>query len=254
MFSSRLKKNVLITGASSGIGAAIALELGDKNTNIIINYNQNKSGALEILSKLRQKNCNSIIYQADISDYNQAQNLVNHAIEQFGNIDILINNAGISQQKIFTDITLQDWQNMFNTNINSMFYCTQLTVKNMLKYNNNFEYTKKIINISSIWGITGSSCEVHYSASKAAVIGFTKALAKELGPSNITVNCVAPGIINTSMNKFFTPEISRELLENTPIQKFGEPEDIAKTVKFLCSSDSDFITGQIISPNGGFLI
>ena len=249
MSNSNSRKTIIITGGSRGIGAAIALELASENTNIIINYNKNKDKALEILYKTRKKNCNSIIYQADISDYNQAQNLINHAIEQFGKIDILINNAGISKQNLFTDISVEEWHKIFNTNINSMFYCTQNTAKNMIK--NNYG---KIINISSIWGITGASCEVHYSASKAAVIGFTKALAKELGPSNITVNCVAPGIVNTDMNKFFTPEISQELKYDTPLGRFCEPEEIAKTVKFLCSSDADFITGQVISPNGGFLI
>ena len=249
MANSNSRKTIIITGGSRGIGAAIALELASENTNIIINYNKNKDKALEILYKTREKNCNSIIYQADVSDYNQAQNLINHAIEQFGKIDILINNAGISKQNLFTDISVEEWHKIFNTNINSMFYCTQNTAKNMIK--NNYG---KIINISSIWGITGASCEVHYSASKAAVIGFTKALAKELGPSNITVNCVAPGIVNTDMNKFFTPEISQELTYDTPLGRFCEPEEIAKTVKFLCSSDADFITGQVISPNGGFLI
>lgn len=249
MSNSNSIKTIIITGGSRGIGAAIALELASENTNIIINYNKNKDKALEILYKTREKNCNSIIYQADISDYNQAQNLINHAIEQFGKIDILINNAGISKQNLFTDISVEEWHKIFNTNINSMFYCTQNIAKNMIK--NNYG---KIINISSIWGITGASCEVHYSASKAAVIGFTKALAKELGPSNITVNCVAPGIVNTDMNKFFTPEISQELKYDTPLGRFCEPEEIAKTVKFLCSSDADFITGQVISPNGGFLI
>ena len=249
MSNSNSRKTIIITGGSRGIGAAIALELASENTNIIINYNKNKDKALEILYKTREKNCNSIIYQADISDYNQAQNLINHAIEQFDKIDILINNAGISKQNLFTDISVEEWHKIFNTNINSMFYCAQNTAKNMIK--NNYG---KIINISSIWGIAGASCEVHYSASKAAVIGFTKALAKELGPSNITVNCVAPGIVNTDMNKFFTPEISQELKYDTPLGRFCEPEEIAKTVKFLCSSDADFITGQVISPNGGFLI
>ena len=243
------KKTIVITGSSRGIGAAIALELASEYTNIIINYNKNKNRALEVLSKTREKNCNSVIYQADVSDYNQAQNLINHAIEQFGKIDILINNTGISKQSLFTDISVKEWHEIFDTNINSMFYCTQIAARNMIK--NNYG---KIINISSIWGMTGASCEVHYSASKAAVIGFTKALAKELGPSNITVNCVAPGIVNTDMNKFFTPEISQELKYSTPLGRFCEPEEIAKTVKFLFSPDADFITGQVISPNGGFVI
>ena len=170
-------------------------------------------------------------------------------MEQFGHIDVLVNNAGIAQQKMFTEITEQDWKKMFSVNIDGMFNCTQLALRDMIK-----RHKGKIINVSSIWGIAGASCEVHYSASKAAVIGFTKSLAKELGPSGIQVNCVAPGVIETDMNKNLDDLTIKEIINETPLERIGTPRDIANTILFLAQDASDFITGQVISPNGGFVI
>lgn len=243
-----MRKTAVITGSSVGIGAAIAQELSYDNMNIVINYNKSKEQALKILSELRENGTQAIAIKADVSKHDEAINLMNTAISEFGKIDILVNNAGISCQKLFTDMSPNEFDDIFRVNLYSMFYCTQIAVKDMLK-----RHYGKIVNISSIWGITGASCEVAYSSSKSGVIGFTKSLAKELGPSNINVNCVAPGVIHTDMNEFLSKDELEELISNTPLSRMGYPYDIAKTVKFLISSDSDFITGQIISPNGGFL-
>ena len=232
-----MKKTVVITGSSSGIGAAIAREFAGNENNIVINYKSNKTAALKLLNEVRNKGSQAIAIGADVSDFAQAENLINSAIEQFGRVDVLVNNAGISRREIF------------KVNVHSAFYCSNLAVKDMLK-----RHFGKIINISSVWGITGASCEVHYSSTKAALIGLTKALAKELGPSNITVNCVAPGVIKTKMNEFLSKDEIDDLNESTPLGRMGEPCEVAKLVKFLASSEADFITGQVISPNGGFLI
>ena len=175
--------------------------------------------------------------------------MMKFCIEEFGSIDVLINNAGISQEKLFTEITDEDLDHMLDVNLKSVFYCSQSALKYMLPIKQG-----KIINISSIWGIVGASCEVHYSASKAAIIGFTKALAKELGPSNIQVNCIAPGVIQTEMISIYTEDELNVLKESTPLMRLGNPIDIAGCALYLASSYSDFVTGQIISPNGGFVV
>ena len=169
--------------------------------------------------------------------------------KNYGRISVLINNAGISQQKLFCDITENDWDKMFDVNIKGMFLVTKLVLPDMIhdKYG-------KIINFSSMWGVTGGSCEVHYSASKAAVIGFTKALAKEVGPSDINVNCIAPGVIDTEMNSYLDDETKRELCSETPLCRMGTANEIAKIAYFLSTDDASFITGQVISPNGGIVI
>ena len=187
--------------------------------------------------------------QGDVSNRIQVDSMMNIIYNRFGDIDVLVNNAGVAQQKLFTDISEDDWDWMFNVNIKGMFNCCQAVLPKMINNKRG-----KIINISSIWGLTGSSCEVHYSASKAAVIEFTKALAKEVGPSNIQVNCVAPGIIKTDMITHLNTSIIEKLKSDTPLGILGTPRDIAEVVLFLASSKADFITGQIISPNGGFVI
>lgn len=241
-------KTVIVTGSSNGIGRQIALEFAKNNYNIIINYNKSKTQAFELDKKIKKLGSNSIVIKADVSKFIETQNLIDLSLKEFGKIDVLVNNAGISLQKIFQDVSESEWQNLFAVNIGSVFNCCSCVLKDMIS-----RKSGKIINISSIWGMVGASMEVHYSASKAAIIGFTKALAKELGPSGINVNCVAPGIINTKMNSF-DKKIFNELKNETPLGKIGTALDIAKTVLFLASSDADFITGQVISPNGGFII
>lgn len=243
------KKTVLITGASRGIGASLAQNFASQSYNVIINYNNSKKEALELLEKIRDFGGSAIAVKGNVSDFNDAKKLVERASEEFGSIDVLINNAGIAEQKLFTEITEKDWKLMFDINVHGMFNCTHHVVKDMIK-----NHSGKIINISSMWGVTGGACEVHYSASKAAVIGFTKALAKELGPSGVQVNCVAPGLIDTKMNSNIFECDIKNLIENTPCSRIGTVQDVSNIVLFLASSESDFITGEVININGGFLI
>ena len=240
-------KTIIVTGGSRGIGAAIVRTLAKENYNVVLNYNKSQEAAEEIKKELAEDNIHIETFKADVSKKDEVKKLVKFTLDKFKNIDILINNAGIDQIKPFMDITEEDWNTMMNVNLNSVFYCTQEVLENMI-------HNKKgcIINISSIWGIMGASCEVHYSASKAAVDGMTKALAKELGPSNIRVNSVAPGAIETDMNSNLTDEEKKVLEMETPLGKIGKPCDIAKAINWLV--EDEFTTGQIISPNGGWVI
>lgn len=242
-------KNVLITGSSRGIGRATALLLTKKGYNVIVNYNSNKQKAEELLEEIKKINPYAIAVRADVSDCEQVISMFSEIKEKFGGIDILVNNAGIAEQKMFNDITEKDWDRMFDVNVKGAYNCIKCSMDHMIH-----QKWGRIVNLSSIWGITGASCEVHYSASKAAVIGLTKALAKELGPSGITVNCVAPGVIDTDMNHNLTEEIIEELKEETPVGEIGSAQDIAEAISFFVSDSSKFITGQILSPNGGFVV
>jgi 3-oxoacyl-[acyl-carrier protein] reductase len=188
-------------------------------------------------------------FKADVSNRGEVQAMIDFCLSRFGGIDLLVNNAGISQTSLFTDITEADWDRMIDTNLKGVYLCTQAVLKSMLGVKRG-----KIINIASIWGMVGGSCEVHYSAAKAGVIGLTKALAKELGPSNIQVNCIAPGVIATDMLSEYNKAELDDLKNQTPLLRLGTPEDIAACAFFLASEAADFLTGQVISPNGGFVI
>lgn len=242
-----MNKVIIITGASKGIGREIAKEIAKQGHIIIANYNKSAKEILELKKELEEKNIKIEIFKADVSKKEEVSKLVNYVIEKYKKIDVLINNAGISQIKEFTQITDEDWNNMINTNLNSVFYMSQETCKNMI-------HNKKgcIINISSIWGTIGASCEVHYSVSKAGVDALTKSLAKELGPSNIRVNSIAPGIIDTEMNKHLTKEEIEYLKEEIPLERIGKTQDIARCVKWLI--EDEYTTGQVISINGGWNI
>lgn len=242
------KKTVLITGSSRGIGASLAENFAAQNYNVVIDYNSSKNEAMELLKKIRSFGGSAIALKANVSDFQEAEGLIKKSEEEFGSIDVLINNAGIAEQKLFVDITEKDWKRMFDVNVHGMFNCTHNVVKSMVK-----NHSGKIINVSSMWGLTGGACEVHYSASKAAIIGFTKALAKELGPSGIQVNCVAPGLIDTEMNGGLSKETVNALIEDTPCSRIGSVQDVSNVALFLASSESDFITGEVININGGFL-
>lgn len=244
-----MSKTVLITGASRGIGKESAILFAKSGYNVIINYLNSEKTAIELCDSLSIYKNKYIAIKADVSNTDQVNKMVDRATETFGTIDVLVNNAGIAQQKLFTEISSEDWDTMFNINVKGVYNCCKKVVPLMIQ-----EKSGKIINISSIWGITGASCEVHYSAAKAAIIGFTKALAKELGPSNINVNCVAPGVIETDMNRTLDEETINLLKEETPLGNIGKCNDIAQTILFLASENSSFITGQVISPNGGFVI
>ncbi|HEX2924838.1 MAG TPA: SDR family oxidoreductase [Ruminiclostridium sp.] len=243
------EKTVLVTGASRGIGRDIAKQFAKNGYNVAINYNINRAAAESLASELKNENCRVMTVKADVSRQEQVQGMINSINAYFGQVDVLVNNAGIAGQRLFTDITTEEWDSMFNVNVKGMFLCSKAVLPHMIR-----NQWGKIINISSIWGITGASCEVHYSAAKAAVIGMTRALAKELGPSNIQVNCVAPGVIDTDMNSQLDEETMADLKEQTPLGIIGTGQDVAETVFFLASDRARFITGQVISPNGGFLI
>ena len=242
-----MPKTVIVTGASRGIGAAIVNLLAKENYNIILNYNKSEEIAKKIKEEFTIQGKNVEIFKADVSKREEVKKLVEFAIEKFGKIDVLINNAGISQSKLFTDITDEDWNNMIQTNLTSAFYTSQETVANMINNKSGC-----IINISSIWGLVGASCEVHYSVAKAGLDAMTKSLAKELGLSNIRVNSIAPGIINTDMNKNLTNEELAEIINEIPLNKIGYPQSITNCVKWLI--EDDYTTGQIISINGGWVI
>ncbi len=238
-------KKVLITGASCGIGAACAKAFAEKGYSLCLNYNIHKDSAQALAENLTNTyGIDAKAYKCDVSDSSQVKKM----FSETGAADVLINNAGISQQKLFTDITDEDWRRMTGVNLDGVFYCSKEASKEMIK-----KKSGSIINISSMWGQVGASCEVHYSAAKAGVIGLTKALAKELGPSNIRVNCIAPGVIDTDMMSGFDAETKNSLIDETPLFRLGTPEDIAKAVVFLADENS-FITGQVLGVNGGFII
>ena len=240
-------KVVVVTGGSRGIGAEIVKKLAGDNYRVILNYNKSENEAKKVKEDLQKNNINIEIFKADVSKREEVKELIDFVIKRFGKIDVLINNAGISQAKLFTDLTDEDWNNMIQTNLTSVFYCTQEAIKNMISRKEGL-----IINISSIWGVTGSSCEVHYSVAKAGIDGMTKALAKEVGPSNIRVNSIAPGIIDTDMNKAYTDEEIKDIIEDIPLNKIGKKVDIARCVEWLI--EDEYTTGQVISINGGWLI
>lgn len=244
-----MKKTVVVTGGSRGIGATISSLFAKAGYNVIINYNNSENECSELCSNLQSKGYSCLKFKADVSKSCDANAMIDFAVEKFGSIDVLVNNAGISEQCLFTDITDEQWNRMITVNLTGTFNTSRAAAKVMVKNHNG-----SIINISSMWGVSGASCEVHYSASKAGVIGLTKALAKELGPSNIRVNCITPGVIATEMNAHLTKDVMAELKDSTPLCKIGQPIDVANAVLFLASDDSSFITGQILGVDGGFII
>lgn len=243
------KKVIVVTGSSRGIGAEIALQAAQKGYFVVVNYNNSESSAKDVCSKISELGGEAICIKADVSDEKQVKLFCASVLEMCGRVDVLVNNAGISSFSLFTDISTELWDKTFDINVKGQFLVTREFLPSMIRRKNG-----SIINISSVWGISGSSCEVHYSASKAAIIGMTKALAKELGPSGIRVNCVAPGVIDTEMNKVLSEDDIQALCEETPLCRIGTASEVAKTALFLASDEASFVTGQVISPNGGFVI
>lgn len=241
-------KTVLITGASRGIGKTTAELFALTGWNVLINYNNSEEEAFKVCDKLKREKLSAELFKADVSIREEVDRMVDFCIERFDKIDVLINNAGISRTTLFTDIRESEWDEIIDINLKGVFNCSQSVLRYMLP-----EKRGKIINISSVWGMIGGACEVHYSAAKAGVIGLTKALAKELAPSNIQVNCIAPGIIRTDMLASYSEEEVIEMEQGIPLMKIGSTKDIAACALFLASESADYITGQVISPNGGLV-
>lgn len=238
----------VVTGASKGIGAGIALELAKRGANVVINYKSDREGAAEVLGSIRDAGGIAGVAYADISKYEDAAGLISFAVETFGRIDILVNNAGISKTGLFIDMAEEDFDDVMDVNLKGVYNCCHNALKFMLP-----QKSGSIVNISSIWGEAGASCEVLYSAAKGGVNSFTKALSKELAPSGIRVNAVSPGVIETRMNSFLS-EDEREVLEcEIPMGYFGKCSQVAKVVAFLCLDDSNYVTGQVIKVDGGFI-
>jgi 3-oxoacyl-[acyl-carrier protein] reductase len=241
-----MSKTALITGASGGIGREIAKKLSKEGFVLALLYNSSQEKANALLSEL---NTDAKIYKCDIRNSQEVTDTVKAVVSDFGEISVLVNNAGIAQQKLFTDITDADWDNMLSTNLSGAFYFSRAVLPDMIK-----RKSGKIINIASMWGETGASCEVHYSAAKAGLIGLTKALAKEVGPSGITVNAVSPGVIKTDMLNPFSADELEALKEEIPLCSLGDAVSVADAVAFLASEKADYITGQVLSVNGGMVI
>ena len=237
-------KTVLITGGSRGIGRETVRTFSKNGYNVAFTYRSSCDEAERLA-----KETGALAIMADSSNESDVISAVSKTIDAYGKIDCLVNNAAISSFSLFTDITLDEWNNMIGVNLTGAFLYSKYVIPDMLK-----RKTGRIINISSMWGLVGSSCEVHYSTAKAGLIGMTKALAKELGPSGITVNAIAPGVINTDMNSALTDEDREALINDTPLMRIGEPTDIAEAILFLAGEKASFITGEVLNISGGYVI
>lgn len=244
-----MAKTVIITGASKGIGAATAILFAEKGYNVVINYNNSYKNADLLCSSLSSRGLNVSLFKADVSNNLETDLMVKETVYKYGSVDVLINNAGICVSGLITDIIDFDRDKIFDTNLLGCYNACKSVIPTMVN-----QKSGKIINISSMWGVTGASCEAAYSASKAGIIGLTKALAKELAPSGITVNAVAPGIIDTSMNANLSEEELKAFCETIPLGRMGKPEEIAEAVYFLASDSADYITGETLNVNGGYVI
>ncbi len=243
-------KSVLITGGSRGIGGATARLFAQTGWDIALHYHQSKDRAEALSAALSALGCNVVLVQGDISQSGDVNRLVEEAISQLGHLDALVCNAGIAQPVgLLSDLTDQGWREVMSTNLDGTFYTLRAAIPHFVR-----QQCGSIVTLSSMWGVTGGSCEAAYSASKAGIIGLTRALAKELGPSNIRVNCVAPGVIDTDMNGNLDGESLDHLAEETPLGRIGTPQEVARTILFLAGEDSQFITGQVLGVNGGILI
>ena len=233
-------RNIIVTGGSRGIGAAIVRRFVSNGDNVVFFYRSDDRAATEV---------GVPCIKGDIRDPGEVTKMISRAADYLGGIDVLVNNAGIAQSALMTDVTDADYMNMINTDLSGAFYCCRQVIPYFLR-----NHSGAIVNISSMWGEVGASMEVHYSAAKAGLIGLTKALAKELGPSGVRVNCVTPGMIDTDMNKGYTKEDIAAIVDETPLMRIGKPEDVAEAVFFLASDKASFITGQVLGVNGGYVI
>ena len=241
-------KTVLITGGSRGIGAAAARTFAAAGYAVAVNYHRSQAAAHALVDELTARGAAALAVQADVSDPEQVRRMVDNVLENFCQLDILICNAGVSWTGLLCDMSDRDWRRVMGADLDGVFHCCRAVYRHMVSRKQG-----RILTVSSMWGRSGASCEAAYSAAKAGVIGLTQALAKELGPSGITVNCVAPGVIDTKMNAHLGPEALGELAEETPLGRLGTPEDVANTLLFLASPEASFLTGQVIGVDGGFL-
>ena len=237
-------KIALVTGASRGIGAAVARQLAQEGCTVVVNYHHSEEPALALAGEI-----GGLALQDDVSDPAQVFAMVDTVLKKFFQLDILVCNAGVAWQGLTQNMDVGTYRRVMGTDLDGTFYCCQAVLPQMIR-----QKRGQIVTISSMWGQVGGACEVAYSAAKAGVIGLTKALAKEVGPSGITVNCVAPGVIDTEMNRALGSQTLEDLAEETPLERLGTPEDVAGCVSFLCSEAAAFLTGQVIAPNGGLVI
>ncbi|MBQ3182143.1 MAG: 3-oxoacyl-ACP reductase FabG [Clostridia bacterium] len=233
-------RNIIVTGGSRGIGAAIVRRFAENGDNVVFLYRSNDRAAAEV---------GVPCIKGDIRDPEEVKKMISRAADYLGGIDVLVNNAGIAQSALMGDISDTDYMNMINTDLSGAFYCCRQAIPYFLR-----NHSGAIVNISSMWGEVGASMEVHYSAAKAGLIGLTKALAKELGPSGVRVNCVTPGMIDTDMNRGYSKVDIQAIVDETPLMRIGKPEDVAEAVFFLASDKASFITGQVLGVNGGYVI
>ena len=243
-----MSKTVLITGASKGIGAATAILFAQKGYNVVINYNNSYESASLLARSLASNGYSVMTHKANVANKLEVDLMVKETLYKFGSLDILVNNAGVAFEGLITDTDEIDFDRIIDINLKGTFNCCKAVTSSMVN-----KGSGKIINISSMWGQVGDSCEVAYSASKAGVIGLSKALAKELAPSGITVNCIAPGLIETSMNSNLTVEELTEFVDTIPLGRMGSADEIAEAIEFLASDKADYITGQVLGINGGYV-
>ncbi len=244
-----MKDTVLVTGASRGIGMATARLFAAQGHPVALNYNHSRESAFAAAREINAAGGMALAVKADVSRSDEVAAMFDAVRGQLGPVGILVNNAAVARQCLFTEIPHHEWRETFAVNVDGMFLCSQIALREMLR-----AHRGSIVNVSSMWGQVGASCEVLYSATKAAVIGLTKALAQEVGPSGIRVNCVAPGVIDTDMNAHLREEDLDALRNDTPLMRLGTSADIAEAIYFLCSDKASFITGQVLGANGGFVV